>query len=88
MRDIGVLQLDQELSMKPHVNKVASACLFQLRRPRQVRRLLAPDIAGNLVSAFITSRLDYCNAVLARLPKLTLASLQRARLTLLTSCVS
>ena len=30
-----------------------------------------------LASAFILSRLDYCNTVLAGLPALTLASLQR-----------
>jgi len=32
-----------------------------------------------LVSAFILSRLDYCNAVLAGLPKSTIAPLQRAQ---------
>ena len=32
-----------------------------------------------LVSAFVLSRLDYCNAVLAGLPKSTTAPLQRAQ---------
>ena len=78
VRVLGVL-LDQELSMKQHVNKVASACFFQLRRLRQVRRLLGPEITASLVSAFITSRMDYCNAVLAGLPMSTIAPLQRVQ---------
>jgi len=39
IRDLGV-QLDAELSMKEHVSKVASSCFYQLRRLRQIRRLV------------------------------------------------
>ena len=78
MRDLGVL-FDQELSMKQHINKVTSVCFFQLRRLKQVRRILGPKITANLVSAFVTSRLDYCNALLAGLPKSTIAPLQRVQ---------
>jgi len=35
------------------------------------------DVTARLVSAFVLSRLDYCNAVLAGLPALTLAPFQR-----------
>ena len=49
---------------------------FQLRRLKQVRRILGPKITANLVSAFVTSRLDYCNALLAGLPKSTIAPLR------------
>ena len=31
VRDLGVI-LDQELSMKRHINKVTSNCFFQIRR--------------------------------------------------------
>jgi Reverse transcriptase (RNA-dependent DNA polymerase) len=78
VRDLGVL-LDQELSMKQHVNKVASICFFQLRRLKQVRRILGPEVTTGLITAFITSRLDYCNASLAGLPKSTIAPLQRVQ---------
>ena len=37
------------------------------------------DYTASLVSAFVTSGLDYCNAVLAGLPKSTLAPLQRVQ---------
>ena len=43
-RDLGVL-IDSELSMKHHVKKTVSICYYQLRRLKQVQRILGPDIA-------------------------------------------
>jgi len=48
-------------------------CFFHLRRLRQVRGLLRRQVAAQLVSAFITSRLEYGNATLSGLPQSTLA---------------
>ena len=62
VRDLGV-QLDTELLMKTHVSKVTSSCFYQLCRLRQITRLVGQEIAAQLVSAFILSRLDYCNCV-------------------------
>jgi len=76
VRDLGV-QLDTELSMKTHVSKVASSCFYQLRRLRQITRLVGQEVAAQLVSAFILSRLDYCNSVLAGLLRCTTEPLQR-----------
>ena len=76
VRDLGV-HLDSELTMKTHISKVVSCCYHQLRRIRQVRRLVGQDVAQQLVSAFILSRLDYCNSLLSRLPRLTIQPLQR-----------
>jgi len=53
----------------PNYNKVASACFYHIRRLKQICRLLGPDVATSLVSAFVLSKLDYCNAILAGLPK-------------------
>ena len=77
--DLGVL-LDDELSVKQHISKVASICFYQLRRLRQLRCLLGPEVTAQLVSAFIMSRVDYCNnTVLAGLPLTTLEPLQRVQ---------
>jgi len=76
VRDLGV-HLDSELTMKTHISKVVSSCYHQLRRIRQVRRLVGQDVAQQSVSAFILSRLDYCNSLLCRLPKSTIQPLQR-----------
>ena len=58
-------------------NTRLQTCFFHLRRLRQVRRLLGRDVTANLVAAFVLSRLDYCNALLAGLPYATIAPLQR-----------
>jgi len=52
-------------------------CFYHLRRLRSIRRQLGRDVTARLVSAFVLSRLDYCNAVLAGLPASTLAPFQR-----------
>ena len=76
VRDLGV-HLDSELTMKSHISKVVCSCYHQLRRIRQVRRMVGQDVAQQLVSAFILSRLDYCNSLLSRLPGSTIQPLQR-----------
>jgi hypothetical protein len=40
VRNLGIL-LDSELTMKQHVNKIASVCYFHLRRLHQLRRSFA-----------------------------------------------
>ena len=78
VRDLGVL-LDAQLTMKQHINKVTALCYYQLRRPRQIRRRVGLEVTIQLVLALITSRLDYCNSVLAALPQSTIEPLQRGQ---------
>jgi len=74
VHDLGIL-LDSELTMKQHHSQVARSCFYQLRRLRQICRYTGQDVAMQLVCALILSRLDYCDSVLAGLPKSTLAIL-------------
>ena len=78
VRDLGVL-LDSELTLKQHISKVASCCYYHIRRLRQVSRFVSRDVMMQLTSAFILSRLDYCNSILAGLPKSTIDTLQRVQ---------
>jgi hypothetical protein len=76
VRDLGVY-FDAQLNMKVHIRRVAGACHCHLRRLRARRGLLDQEVTARLVSAFVLSRLDYCNAILIGLPASTLAPLQR-----------
>ena len=71
--------LDCELSMKQHVTKVASSCFCDLRRLKQISQQVGKEVTAQLVSAFILSRLDYSNALLAGLPRATTDPLQRVQ---------
>ena len=76
VRDLGVY-FDSELNMRSHVRRIASACYYHLRRLRALRGLLGQEATARLVSAFVLSRLDYCNSILVGLPASTLVPLQR-----------
>ena len=76
VRALGVI-IDSELSMRVHISKISSTCVFQLRRLRKLRSFIDGASAQRLASAFILSRVDYCNAVHAGLPTSTLAPLRR-----------
>ena len=78
VRDLGVF-LDSELSMRHHINTVARSWFFHLRRLKSVRRILGAEVTSGLVSAFVTTRFDYCNSVLAGLPQSSIDPLQRVQ---------
>ena len=76
VRDLSVI-LDSELSMRVHIRKISSTCFFHLRRLRKLRPLIDTTSAQRLTSAFILSRVDFCNAVFVGLPTSTLAPQQQ-----------
>ena len=65
--------------MAEHIAKITSVCYYHLRRQKQVGRILGAEIAARLVSAYIISRLDYCNSVMTDLPKASITPLQRVQ---------
>ncbi|CAB3996351.1 Hypothetical predicted protein [Paramuricea clavata] len=64
---LGV-ELDDKLTLKSHVRNVAKSCFFKLRNMRKIRKCITEDAAKIMVHSMITSRLDYCNAILYGLP--------------------
>ncbi len=75
VRNLGVI-FDNELTMTSHVANITCSCFYQLRQLRSVRRSLTDDAAKTLVHAFITSRIDYCNAILYGTSAIVLRRLQ------------
>ena len=60
VRKLG-FTLECHLTMNAHVSNIARTCYFELRRLASIRRFLTSTATVTLVSAFVLSRIDYCN---------------------------
>lgn len=76
VRLLGVT-ISSDLSLDKHVSTICSTCFYWLRQIRRIRRSIDTDSAATLVHAFIASRVDYCNTVLAGSPKTITDRIQR-----------
>ena len=56
--------LDCHLTMNAHVSNIALTCYFELHRLASIRRFLTSTATATLASAFVLSRIDYCNSLL------------------------
>ena len=74
VRVLGVT-MTSDLSLDKHVANVCATCFYWLRQLRRVRRSLDAESAATLVLkniyAFLTSRVDYCSAILPGASKST-----------------
>ena len=75
VRNIGVI-MDTHTSVEAHVNNVSRAAYYHLYNIGRIRCYLSQSAVEQLVHAFITSKLDYCNA-LCGLPSVLTQKLQR-----------
>jgi len=69
--------ISSDLSLDRHVSVVSASGFYWLRQLRHCRRSLDTQSAAILVHSFVSSRVDYCNALLAGVPKVTTDKLQR-----------
>jgi hypothetical protein len=65
------------MSMSVHVGKMCSKAFGGLYKIRQIRKFLSIDTTKSLVHAFVTSHVDYCNALLAGIPQYQVQRIQR-----------
>jgi len=75
VRDLGVY-LDSDMSMHTHVTRLVGSSYGVLRQLRSIRRSQPRSTLTTLVTSFIMSKVDYCNAVLAGLPQRELHRVQ------------
>lgn len=69
--------LDSSLDFVSHINHITSECYMYIRKIKSIRKYLSQHECEILVHAFISSRVDLCNALFFGLPKSTLLKLQR-----------
>ena len=62
VRVLGVT-FSSDLSLEKHVSKTCAVSFHWLRQLRRMRKSLDDRPAATLMHAFVTSRVDYCNAV-------------------------
>ena len=68
--------IDSRLTMSDHIAAVCRAGYYRLRRLRPTVKSLPVDAAKTLIQAFISNRLDYCNAALCGITDILLRKLQ------------
>ena len=74
--DLGVY-LDSNMSVRSHVTRLVCTCFGILRQIRSIRRSVPRSTLSTLISSFVVSKLDYCNAALAGRPSCDLDRHQR-----------
>ncbi len=75
VKNLGVI-LDSNLSFENHISHVTKTAFFHLRIIAKLRNMLTVSVAEKLVNAFMTSRLDYCNALLGGCPASSINKLE------------
>ena len=75
VRNLGVI-LDPSADMEDHIKKICKTCHFHLTNISKIRTYLDRESAEAIIHAFVTTNLDYCNAILHGLPKALLNRLQ------------
>ena len=65
---LGVF-IDGDLSVNSHISKMLQAGFSALRQIRSIKKCLSYESLRILAVALILSRIDYCNTLLAGLPK-------------------
>ncbi len=75
VKNLGVI-LDSNLSFENHISHFTKTAFFHLRNIAKLRDMLTVSDAEKLVHAFMTSSLDYCNALLGGCPASSINKLQ------------
>ena len=78
VRNIGTL-LESNMDMEKQVNAVCRSSYAQLRCIGHIRKYLSYDATKSLVNCLVTSRMDYCNAMLNGIPNTLMHKLQRVQ---------
>ena len=76
VRNLG-FWFDKHMSMSVHVGKMCSKAFRGINKIRQIRNFLSINTTKTLIHAFVTSHVDYCNALLAGIPQYQVQRIQR-----------
>ena len=77
-RNLG-FTISSDMSLDKHISLVCRSAYFELYRISSIRHFLSAKITNTLICAYVLSKLDYCNSLLANCPKYLLDKLQRVQ---------
>ena len=75
VKNLGVL-FDESLGFRNHIKSVSKKSFLILRNFRSIRNHFSKAGFETLMHAFVTTRVDYCNALYTGLPSISLRPLQ------------
>jgi hypothetical protein len=75
VRNLGAF-LDSRVNMEHHVSSVCRSSYAQISKIGRIRKYINEEATKTLVNSLVTSRLDYCNALLYGIPQQTMKKLQ------------
>ncbi len=75
VRNLGVL-FDRNLSFESHISSICKTRFFHLKNISKLQTMLSMSNAEKLIHVFMTSSLDYCNALLGGYPAHLINKLQ------------
>ena len=78
VRNLGV-SFDQNMTMEAHVSSVAHSAAFHTRNISHIGKNITTKSAKSLVNSLVTSRIDYCNSLLAGVSGHLVKRLERAQ---------
>ena len=77
-KNLGVI-FDERINMDAQIKEVCRVSMFHLRNIARIGHCLPVKVAEQLIHAFVSSKLDYCNSLLYGLPSTSLSRLQRVQ---------
>ena len=75
-RNLG-FTVSSDLSLDRHVSNICRSAYFEIHRLSSIRKFLSVQVTNTLACAFILSKLDYCNVLLAGCPLYLINKLQK-----------
>ena len=75
VRDMGVV-FDHHMTMHDNITETCAACYFHLRNISSIWDSLTDEATIQLIHAFVSSRIDYCNSLLNGIPEYSIKKLQ------------
>jgi hypothetical protein len=75
-RNLGFI-VSYDMSLDKHISTICRSAYFEIHRISSIRKYLSVQVTNTLACAFILSKLDYCNVLLAGCPLYLIHKLQK-----------